>query len=53
MNELQELTYDEMVDANGGFAQIAAAGVAAGLPGFGVGLLIGVALTAGVIYLMK
>lgn len=53
MNELQELAYDEMVNTGGGFAQLTAGAVAAGLVGFGAGVIIGLAVTVAVIYLLK
>ena len=46
-----DLTLTDERDTNGGFA--AAAAVGAGLLGFGAGLIIGVVVVAGVIYLMK
>ncbi len=51
MYKLEELTIEEMVDTNGG--SLTAAAVGAGLLGFGAGLIIGVVVVAGVIYLMK
>ncbi len=51
MNNLTELTYQEMSDINGG--SLTAAAVATGLLGFGVGVAIGLVVVGTVIYFTK